>query len=159
MRMVANRADYPKLFCFADYTPEQFFATHTAEQSADLEYLQSKEIWLGVSKFITNDYTWKEGFIVEGISILPHLVAQDFADQSHIKAIFIGDEDEQRMRDVVFTRGIWVHTQEYPDHVKHKEVKGAALYSKRLKAEAEAFDYPWVNIEKMKMTWIKYFVL
>lgn len=148
MRSVASKKDYPGLFCFSGYTPETFLTKYTPRQTSDTEYRQCKEIWHGVKAFIDIDYTWPDGFIVEGIGILPHLVKRDFGKQPNIKAIFIGDNDEARMRKVVYERGIWTHAKDYSEDIKEKEVQWAKIFNQRIKAEATEHKYPWLEIEK-----------
>jgi hypothetical protein len=85
---------------------------------------------------------------MEGISILPHLISKDFKNNKLIRPIFLADENENKIREVVFRRGLWAAADTYPDSVKEKEVEWALLFSKRLKLEVEKFGYPWVEIEK-----------
>lgn len=79
---------------------------------------------------------------------MPHLVAQDFKDNENVKAVFLVDEDADRARNVVFTRGLWGEAHSYSDDVKEKEVEWVLNFSHRLKAEAEQHGYPWIEVEK-----------
>lgn len=148
MRSATNQKDTPGLFRFAGYTPETFLAKYTPQQTADREYAQSIETWSGIKNFIDVDYTWSNGFIIEGIAILPHLVAGDFRNDGRVKAVFIDDEDEDRMKQVVYTRGIWTHAKDYSDEAKEKEVLWAKIFSQKIQTEAEKYGYPCVAVEK-----------
>jgi len=148
MRLVAKREDHPKLFTPEGYTAEQFLTEFSAEQISDMEMEQGEAVWPGIKKFIEDDYTQGKGFVMEGISILPHLIAKDFKDNKHIKPVFLVDEDADRIRNVVFTRGLWNDAYTYSDNVKEKEVEWALLFSHKLKVEVEKYGYPWVEVRK-----------
>ena len=129
MRTTASKKDFPILFYTKDYTAERFLTEFSAEQIVKLEMEQGEEVWAGVKVLIEEDYTWKVGFVIEGEDILPHLVARDFKNDKHIRSVFLVDEDADRIRDVVFTRGLWDDAHTYPDDVKEKEVEWALLFS------------------------------
>jgi len=148
MRVVAKREDSPKLFTPEGYTAERFLTEFSAEQIADMELEQGEAVWPGIKAFIENDYTWRQGFVVEGVNILPHLVKQDFGHKENVRAVFLVDENADRMRSVVFTRGLWGDAKDYSDDVKEKEVEWATLFSHKLKAQVEESGYPWVEVKK-----------
>lgn len=147
MRVVASKTEHPNLFNDG-FDAETFLSTFSAQQIVDKEFIQSEAAWLGIRAFIENDYTWPSGFIIEGVNILPHLVAADFSGRTDIKTVFLVDHDEDRMRKVVFGRGLWANADEYPDSVKEKEVAWAKLFSQKLELDAKKHNYPWVEIHK-----------
>jgi len=106
MRTVADRGDYPKLFTPEHYDAERFLTEFSAEEIARMELEQGEEVWPAIKQFIEDDYTWKQGFVMEGVNILPHLVARDFARAEQVRAVFLVDENEDRMREVIFNRGL-----------------------------------------------------
>ncbi len=149
MRAVATRENYPKLFTWEDYNGFQYLNKFTADEIADNEFAKSESTWLGVRKLINEDYTWNNGFIIEGCDILPHLVAQDFSHSSNVKAVFIGDHDIERVRNVVFTRNfVGDDASVYPDDFKEKEVGWVLNFSEKLKSQVLKYEMPWVEIEK-----------
>lgn len=148
MRIVADRNQYPKLFTPEGYSAERFLTEYDAQQIVDMELEQGEATWPGVSKLIRDDYTWPQGFVIEGVGILPHLIARDCNGNPNVKPVFIGDENEDRVRKVVYTRGLWDDAKTYSDDVKEREVEWAILFSKMLKQEAEKHGYPWVELEK-----------
>ncbi len=154
MMAVADRNRYPKLFNqifnYESYTAEKFLTEFSAEEIVKMEMEQSEAVWVGIKKFIEEDWIWKEGFIVEGVNILPHLVAKDFKDNKNIKPVFLVDEDKDRTRDVIFKRGLWDDANTYSDDVKEKEVEWASLFSRKIKIEAEKYGYPCVEVQKGK---------
>ncbi len=148
MRTIADRKTHSKLFTPEAYTAEKFLTEFSAEEIVRMEYEQGEVTWLGIRNLIKNDYDWQNGFVIEGVNILPHLVAQDFKDDKNIKAVFLGDEDMDRMRTVVYQRGLWGAAKTYSDNVKEKEVEWAHMFSQKLKAEVKKYNYPWITIQK-----------
>lgn len=148
MRVVAPRDEYPKLFSSEGYDAQQFLTEFSAEEIADMEREQGEAVWPSIKKFIKDDYTWRAGFVMEGVNILPHLVAQDFADDQEAKAVFLVDEDADRIKDVVYTRGVWGVAKEYSDDLKQKEIEWVLDFSHKIRAEAEKHGYPIVEVRK-----------
>jgi len=149
MRAVATKEKHPKLFTWEDYEGVQFLNKFTADEIADNEFANGDANWLGVRKLIKEDYTWNDGFIIEGTHILPHLVAQDFSDSSNIKAVFLGDHDIERVRRVVSTRNVLVfNTAAYTDSLQEKDIEWALNFSEKLKSQVLKYKMPWVEVEK-----------
>lgn len=148
MRVIADRNQHPKLFMPEGYTAERFLTEYDAQQIVNIEFEQGEATWPGVSKLIVNNNTWHQGFVIEGVAILPHLIERDYRDNPNVKPVFIGDENEDRVRNVVYTRGLWGDAKTYSDDVKEREVEWAISFSKILKQEAEKNGYPWVEVEK-----------
>lgn len=148
MRAVVSRRSFPKLFNPEKYDAERFLTEFSAEQIVQREFEQGEAAWVGIKDFIENDYTWTKGFVVEGINILPHLVTKDFKNYKNIKSVFLVDEDADRIREVVFTRGLWGDAKDYPDYVKEKEVEWSLLFSHKIKEEAQKYSYPVLKVEK-----------
>lgn len=148
MRITASRDTYPNLFNPEGYDAERFLTEFSAEQIVDMEFRQSEAAWMGIKAFIENDYTWNDGFVIEGVNILPHLVAKDFEGHDDIKAIFVVDHDSEKMRKVIYERGLWDDANKYPDSLKEKEVEWATLLSQRLEAEAKEHGFPLIEVHK-----------
>lgn len=147
LQSVANKKEYPALFNAAGYDAERFLTELSAEKIVQMEMDQAEETWIGVKAF-TGDWSWKEGGIIEGVGVLPRLVYETYKDDTDVTAIFLMDHDEDRMRNVVYTRGIWGHAHTYSDGVKEKEVEWAKLFGDKLKAEAEQYGFHWVEVHK-----------
>lgn len=147
VRTFSDRNTNPKLFTPEGYTAERFLTEFSAEEIVKMEMEQGDAVWSGVMTFIENSYPWKD-FIIEGVGVLPHLIAKDFSNDEHVKAVFLVDEDTDRIRNVVFTRGLWDDAHTYSDDVKEKEVEWALLFSHKLKVEIEKYGYPWIEVKK-----------
>lgn len=150
MRPLVRKEDYPELFVIEGYTAEEFLNKFTSQQIVDWQNRESIDVWQGVKAFMkTADINWGS-YIIEGVAILPELVSRDLADKKNVKSMFLIDEDANKVRDVVFNRGLWDDAQTYSDKVKEKEVEWALLYSQWLKAEAKKFKFPVLEVVKDK---------
>ena len=148
MRAVASRDVHPKLFRPEHFDAKRFLTEFSAEEIVAMEMEESEETWIGIRAFVKDSYPWDSGFVAEGMNILPRLVAKDFKDNASVKAIFLADDNVQRMHDVIFTRGLWDDSGSYPDNLKDKEVAWATLFNSKLKQEAEEFGFPVVHVHK-----------
>jgi len=148
VRPYARRKDFPELVLpEGAETAESFLTKFSVEEIADMELAQGKDVWPAVKYLIEEDFGWKEGVIIEGVNITPDLVSE-YKDAENIHPIFLVDEDADRMRHIVYTRGLWSSARNYSDELKPKEVEWAMLFSKKLKESAKKFDFPCVEIEK-----------
>lgn len=147
MRKLVNPEDYKELFYFADKNilAETYLNTHTPQQIVDSQNAESEEVWTGVKAFLETDYVWKQ-YIVEGVAIIPKLVAKLDKTKYFIKPIFLVDENEDRIREVVYTRGLWDDAKSYPDSVKEVEVKWAMLFNEYIKSEASKYGFKYYSI-------------
>jgi 2-phosphoglycerate kinase len=149
MRTATRRVDSPNLFTPEGFDTAEKFLTHfTAEEIADMEMQQANAVWPGVKKLVLDDYTWRNGFIIEGVNITPKLVAEDFNQISNVHSVFLIDEDADRTKKVVYERGLWDDADSYSDKLKPKEVEWTVLFSKKLRQEAEKYNLPWIEVEK-----------
>jgi 2-phosphoglycerate kinase len=148
MRKVARRADHPKLFNPDGYTPERFLLEFSSDEIVRIELQQGEAVWTGASAFIKQEWTWTKGFVVEGVNILPHLVARDFINDPQVEAVFLVDDDVERIRRVIYARGLEAPANSYSDDVKDKEVEWVTLFNRRLRADTTRYGYPLVEVQK-----------
>lgn len=147
MRAMASKDTHPDLYNVEGHDAVSFLTTFSAEEIADMEFKQGMAAWAGNKKLIEGDYVWRRGFIVEGVNILPELISTP-ETSSDIRPVFLIDDSEERMREVVFSRGLWGNARDYPDDVKEKEVEWATVFSRKLEKSALEHGYPVVKIEK-----------
>ncbi|WP_395015988.1 hypothetical protein [Dongia sp.] len=148
MRTVADRRTHPKLFNPEGYGAEALFDAFSAEQLVAIEVDQGEAAWTGIRALIERDYTWPQGFVVEGVNLLPHLIRRDFGGGSDVLGIFVTDAEPARIRDVIFSRGIWDDAGRYPDSAKEKEFAWVLQYDAWLKAQAGIHGFPVVALDK-----------
>ena len=147
MQSTVSNSDYQSLFEDRDISGEEFLNKYSAQEIVQKEKRQAEETWKGIAAFIRNAYPWKS-FIIEGIAILPHLMAQDFSQDKTIEPVFLVDTDADRIRDVVFTRGLWDDARTYSDDIKEKEIEWVLLFSREIQKEAEKSGYPCIEVTK-----------
>lgn len=144
MKQIVNRSDYPNLFSLEDenkaqVTAEEYLSTHTAQEILDGQNSESEDVWKGVIAFIEqNNREWH--YIIEGVAIIPKLVASYKNSDVELFPIFMTDFNKERIREVVYTRGLWDDAHTYSDDVKPKEVEWALLFSKYIQEEARKYD-------------------
>jgi 2-phosphoglycerate kinase len=148
MRTVANRRDHPKLFNPEGFDAEGFYNAFSTEEIVGIEIGQGEATWTGIRALIERDYTWPQGFVVEGVNLLPHLIARDFGGQADVRAVFVTEADPQRIRAVIFARGIWDEAGRYPDAVKEKELAWITSYDAWLKDQALEHGFPIAALAK-----------
>ncbi len=151
MRKIVRKEDYPALFELDGATPEmsvEFLNSRTPEEVVSQQVGESEDVWKGVKALIeTGDL---DVFIIEGIAILPHLVHDFVKSRKEVKVLFLVDEDKERVRKTIFTRGLWSDADKYPDEVKEKEVKWVFEFNDYIKREAGKYGLPVVNIGNRK---------
>ncbi len=149
MREIVRKEDYPSLFSHDDDSSDravEFLTRNTADQIVEHHNKENEDVWKGVVGLIEGDYVWGS-FIIEGVAILPKLVAeQSWSSKKDIKALFLVDEDIERVRNTIFTRGLWNKAENYPDSVKEKEVEWVFAFNNYIKQEAKRYSLPVVNI-------------
>jgi 2-phosphoglycerate kinase len=149
MRKITNKKDFPGLFHFNDekITAEKYLSTHTPQQIVDSQNAESKDVWKGVEAIVDTDYVWKD-YVIEGVAVIPELVNKIDAAKHEIKPIFLVDENEERVRETVYTRGLWDNADTYSDEVKEIEVQWVDLFNKYIKSETDKHGYTVYKIDE-----------
>ena len=148
LQVAADRDKYPTLFTSDNLCAEDFLNKYSAQEIAKMEYQQGVDVWPGIKAMISNDWTWRDGCIIEGVNIIPKLIAEEYGDKPNIKTIILSDKDEDRIRSVVYTRGLFGKADGYSDDVKEKEVDWVLLFDKAITDEADKYGNPVVDIRK-----------
>src|SRR3989344_9388324 len=149
MRELVRKKDYPHLFWHSKATSKmavQFLTENTVKEIVDMQNKESADVWKGVKALIETDYVWGS-YIVEGVAIIPGLINK-LVKKKNIKAVFLIDEDINRIRKTVFTRGLWDEAKKYPDSVKEKEVEWVIEFNRFIKKEAKRYGFPIVSVDR-----------
>ena len=152
MRNIVRKEDYPSLFLDVDESieaAEKFLNGNSSREIVDLVNKEGVDVWKGVEAIIKSDYTWKS-YVVEGVAILPHLAAGIAKENKNVQAVFLIDENAQRIRETVFNRGLWNDARKYPDSLKEKEVEWVLEFNEFIKREAKKFGFPVVSVGNRK---------
>jgi len=71
-------------------------------------------------------------------------------NKKNIKILFLVDEDKNRIRKTIFTRGLWDEANKYPHDVKEKEVEWVIEFNNFIKKEAKKYGFPVVSVGNRK---------
>jgi 2-phosphoglycerate kinase len=142
MRAAVQREASPNLYGAPVESPEQHFVDYSADDLAELAFRESLAVWPGIRRFVEADHLWTEGFIVEGMNILPSLAAADFREAPRVKAIFLFPASLADIREVIATRALAGPAAAYPDSVKDAEAAWVERYSSRLRRDASDAGFP-----------------
>jgi len=152
MRQIVKKEDFPNLFLYSDATPEmatEYLVKNSAEEIVNDVNNESLDVWKGINGLIETDYAWGS-FIIEGVAILPHLAKKLSIKNKNIKIIFLIDDNEERVRETIFTRGLWDDADKYSDDVKEKEVEWVMAFNEYIIKEAKKYNFPVVKIGDRK---------
>lgn len=144
---VVSMNTHPSLMSGHGLSAEEFYQKYSAEEVAEREYQHGIEAWPGNKNLIENDFTWREGFIIEGVNILPSLLPT-LKTRSDVRPIFLTDTGDEALRRAIFGRGLYTDAERYSDVIKEREMVWARLFDRRIIKEAREFGYPVVRIEK-----------
>jgi len=155
MRWLVRKEDYPELFHHGDPSVYagadkaiEYFSKNTSEQIVENQNKESEDVWKGVRGLIESDYEWGN-FIVEGVAILPELVAnQEWKIKKDIRPFFLIDEDKERVRNTIFTRGLWDDPEKYPNDIKEKELEWVFAFNEMIKLEAAKYNMPVISVDR-----------
>lgn len=144
-----DKTRFPSLYDTIGMTAEEFLKKYSATEIAEMEFSQGQDVWPAIKGLLNNTWDWQNGGIIEGVNILPHLITEEeYRNKENTKPVFLVDLDINRMRDVVYSRGLYDDAEKYSDSVKEKEVEWAMIFAQRLKKEAEKYNLPCVEISK-----------
>lgn len=145
MRTGASIKDNPNLFYFTDKKAEVYLKSHSPKEVVVDQNKESIDVWKGAKSFIDSardyDSKIKFSYIIEGVAILPSLIYKDFPDSDFIKPIFLLDSNKDRIKEVVYTRGLWAEAKKYSDDVKDLEVEWVLAFNDWLKEELKKYNY------------------
>lgn len=104
----------------------------------------NEEIWKGVERFVRSPFPW-DGVIVEGVAVLPHLVA---SLDIKVNPIFIIDTNEERITETIYQRSLlpWIQTK--TEEQCKKRVAYIIEFNSFIKKEAEKYGFPVVEVSK-----------
>ena len=146
MQKIVRPEDYPHITTDLDMSAKEWLTSRTVPEIVEQQNRENEEVWRGVKAFIETNHVW-DSFVLEGIAILPRLVHEAFKDNPSIKPIFLLNDDRERIKEVIYTRGLWADAHTYSDEVKPIEVEWAILFNEWIKGEAEKYEYPTYQIQ------------
>lgn len=137
-----QRADFPNIFSTVGITAEEFWRTRTPEDVMNIELAEARELWPIVRSYITSG----EYGIIEGISLLPELIWNEFS--TSIQAVFLIDPDKSRVAKTIAQHGLWSNTKPYADWVKDLELRWVMAHNEWYRKQAKKYSqYPLIEIQ------------
>ena len=149
--------DFPDLFVDKDITAEEYYAKYSSQEVAELERRQSVGTFEMFKGWIQYHYPWNS-FILEGVNIIPEFVELVLKEQwfdGKVIPIFLVDQDEDRIRDVVFNRGLWGPAKSYSDSVKEKEFEWVSIFANKVIQDSRKHGYPIFEVDKTDSEFLK----
>lgn len=148
MRRVVRKKDYPRLFAnFPPIKAEKYLRKYTPKEIVANQIQESVDVWKGIRALINTDYVWRS-FIVEGVAVMPAFVHRAFGRDKRIKPIFLLNNEERRIKKVIYTRGLYDDADTYSDEVKGIEIEWTLLFNAWLEKETKKYGYPVYRITK-----------
>lgn len=148
MESVADPKVFPMLFSSGTYSAEEYLEKYLAEDIADMEFKQGYEVWKGIKYFIEKDWVWRDGCVIEGVGIIPSLVSSLDKVKFDVSAVFVSDTNHDRLKHVIYNRGLFDNASNYSDHVKDKEVEWVKLFDEKIRQDAKKSGYPIIELKK-----------
>lgn len=133
-KTVTNRGDYPHLFDFKERDAVPYLNAHTPQEIVDHTNLENMQVWRGVVDFI-DEGSFGDSYIIEGMAILPKEAALLMKKDTRIRSLFLVDHNIGRLRDIIYTRGLWDDAFKYSDTVKEKELQWVLLFNDWIEKE------------------------
>jgi 2-phosphoglycerate kinase len=118
--------------------------THKGADVLSEEIENNEEAWKGVERFIRSPFPW-EAVIVEGVAVLPHLIA---SLDIEVSPIFIIDTDEKRIAETIYQRSLlpWIQTK--TEEQQSKKVAYIIEFNNLIKREAQKYNLPIIEVSK-----------
>ena len=143
MREVVKKDNYPDLFYFTEQDLNEYLKNKTAQQIVEDQNRESRAVWKGVEAIIRTDYNW-DLFIVEGVAVLPDLIKKEYLGNK-IKPIFVLTDNKEKIKKVIYERGLWTAAEKYSDDLKNKEIEWVVAFNDWLETELKKYDYPAIR--------------
>lgn len=141
---IGDKKYSPETFRIREYSAKEFYEQHSIQEVVDSEVAISHETWRGIQALIDAGYSG----IIEGVAVIPELVASLENKEIDVRAVYLTNEDRAAIHKIAFERGIWAPAHMYDDEVKEKEADFALGYNDYLKNEAEKYGYPTVAVNR-----------
>ncbi|KKR08262.1 MAG: hypothetical protein UT32_C0002G0025 [Parcubacteria group bacterium GW2011_GWC2_39_14] len=144
MQKTVKKVDYPDLFYPAMDEAQDYLGKKSSQKIVDDQNKESAVVWRGVEAMIRTQDTW-ESYIIEGVAILPEYVSLVSKEVENIQPFFLYEERVERIREVIFTRGLWDEADKYSKELKEKEVEWVLLFNQFIKDEATKYGFPLIQ--------------
>ncbi|MFK7779579.1 MAG: hypothetical protein QM490_00290 [Candidatus Gracilibacteria bacterium] len=147
MKTLVSKKDYPSLFNFANITAEEHYGNnYNVEKSIKHEQERDEDVFKGVKSFILKNNDW-DFFIIEGISIHPKNILELKSKDYEVFSIFLIDNNESRIRNILYSRGLWSKADTYEDWIKELELEYLIKTNGNYLEESKKLNLPYFEID------------
>lgn len=148
MQKIVSPKDFPHMTTNPNISAEEWLRARTPQEIVEQQNRESEEVWKGIVSLIESDGDNWSSFIIEGIAILPHLIQQSFKNNPSVKPLFLFSNDKERIKEVIYKRGVWASAHTYSDEVKPIEVEWTTLFNEWIQTEAKKYGYPTYEVKE-----------
>jgi len=141
---IVRREDYPNLFYTHGITVEEFYEKYdTPTKAVETSVKASYDAERGITALIEHTLPAWKVIVVEGDIITPGFAKrlQDKYPKTSIRPTFLFDDDNERITERIFTKGLWTRDKPYSDAVKPMEVEYVKAYNEWFRHEAERYGF------------------
>jgi 2-phosphoglycerate kinase len=145
---VTDREKFKHLFNFENRDLAyitSYLNSSTPQEIVDDTNLENAEVWNGILDFISEG-SMGNRYIIEGMAITPEKAEELRLINPNVKPIFVIENNSNRIRDVIYTRGLWDAAYKYPDRLKEKELSWVVLFNSWIENECKKYNLPYINV-------------
>ena len=149
LKVYAHKDETGALFLPEWYdTAEAFLTRFSPQEISDMEFAQAHDVWPGIKIMLDDCYSYVNGSIIEWVDITPEVLHKHLKDRKDVLPLFVIDDNEDRIRDVIYQRGLFNDADKYSNNLKETEVEWVQIYTEQLKKECQKYGFPYISIEK-----------
>lgn len=143
VRSFVDRDKYPDLLL----NEKRLTLVESPYPSVEHEYAPAKLVIEGINAITFSEPSTTGSLVIEGISIMPHLIYEYYGSPIGYRALFLIDEDGDRIRNVIEAR-VQRNDTNIPSETKEKIVRSVQVFSRKIKQEALNSGYPYLEVTK-----------
>ena len=132
-------------------TPQQLLRKLTPQENLEQQNRENEGVWKDVFSFIKLNDLW-DSYIIEGVAVLPHLIARDLGKRSDIHPLFLLDKDEARLRNVVKMKPVWEYSRGYAGRAKKLDLEYVLLFNSWLREQLKKYPFPSIELSEETMS-------
>lgn len=141
MKMV-RQEDYPDLFRTHGHTVESFYQKYdTAKKVAEAEVKAGLDAEKGIVAVLELLLPAWKTVVLEGDMITPGFVVRlkEKFPKTSIQATFLYDDNYERIKERIYTKGLWSRSKPYTDTIKPKEIEFVQAFNEWYLHEAKRY--------------------
>ncbi len=150
-KKITDPTIHPELFMFErsdlPYIAKYLNNTPANEIFNDINK-ENEIVWKSVLNFISEGGLGTS-YIIEGMAITPKNVHDLIKTNDKIKPLFLIETNPNRIREIIYTRGLWDSAYKYPDNLKEKELDWVLLFNNWIESECNKYNFPVITTEKI----------